>query len=162
MPRRSSLRRACWGVEYATVRHRWRLVASGPGGRHRIGGEHLFGIHRVEPIALVAELARDFDAALFGDYRTHFVRTQHPQHRNDAFRRTGTAERDRSRLEQAHVVFVIEAVQDRAGIESEQAYGDLLLALVALGRDRGYDAESAARVAARRRIVAIRAVEGLA
>ena len=49
-----------------------------------------------------------------------------------------------------------------AGVEDESAFGDLLVALVALGRERGFDAESAARVAARRRIGEIRAVEGLA
>jgi XTP/dITP diphosphohydrolase len=49
-----------------------------------------------------------------------------------------------------------------AGIGSEEAFGDLLLALVAVGRDRGFDAESAVRMAARRRIAVIRTTEGLA
>ena len=49
-----------------------------------------------------------------------------------------------------------------ADVTDEAAFGDLLVALVALGRERGFDAESAARVAARRRIAEIRAVEGLA
>jgi uncharacterized protein YabN with tetrapyrrole methylase and pyrophosphatase domain len=49
-----------------------------------------------------------------------------------------------------------------AGIGSEEAFGDLLLALVAVGRDHGFDAESAVRMAARRRIAAIRTTEGLA
>jgi XTP/dITP diphosphohydrolase len=48
-----------------------------------------------------------------------------------------------------------------AGVEDEHAYGDLLLALVAAGRDRGLDAETATRMAARRRIAEIRSVEGL-
>jgi XTP/dITP diphosphohydrolase len=46
-------------------------------------------------------------------------------------------------------------------VSDEEAFGDLLLALVALGRERGLDAETAARGAARRRIATIRAVEGL-
>ena len=49
-----------------------------------------------------------------------------------------------------------------SGVADEAAFGDLLVALVAIGRERGFDAESAARVAARRRIAEIRAVEGLA
>ena len=48
-----------------------------------------------------------------------------------------------------------------ADVADEAAYGDLLLALVAAGRARGFDAESATRVAARRRIATIRAAEGL-
>ena len=48
------------------------------------------------------------------------------------------------------------------GIEDEHAFGDLLVALVAAGRARGYDAETAVRVASRRRIAVIREVEGLA
>ena len=47
------------------------------------------------------------------------------------------------------------------GVDDEHAYGDLLLALVAAGRDRGLDAETATRMAARRRIAEIRSVEGL-
>lgn len=47
-------------------------------------------------------------------------------------------------------------------IESSDDFGDLLLALVAEGRARGFDAESAARGAARRRVEAIRRAEGLA
>lgn len=49
-----------------------------------------------------------------------------------------------------------------ASIDDEDALGDLLLALVDQSRARGWDAESAARGATRRRISAIRAVEGLA
>lgn len=48
-----------------------------------------------------------------------------------------------------------------AGIADEAAFGDLLLALVAAGRARGMDAETAARVASRRRIGVIRDVEGV-
>jgi XTP/dITP diphosphohydrolase len=48
-----------------------------------------------------------------------------------------------------------------ADVDDERAYGELLLALVAAGRDRGFDAETATRVAARRRIAEIRIVEGL-
>ena len=56
-----------------------------------------------------------------------------------------------------------EAAEDvMSGVADEAAFGDLLVALVAIGRERGFDAESAARVAARRRIAEIRAVEGLA
>ena len=42
---------------------------------------------------------------------------------------------------------------------SEEAFGDLLLGLVAIGRDEGWDAEAALRGATRRRIDAIRALE---
>jgi XTP/dITP diphosphohydrolase len=42
---------------------------------------------------------------------------------------------------------------------SEEAFGDLLLGLVAIGRDEGWDAETALRGATRRRIDAIRAIE---
>ena len=48
-----------------------------------------------------------------------------------------------------------------AGTGTEDDFGDLLLALVAAGRARGFDAESAARRASRRRIEQVRAVEGL-
>ena len=48
-----------------------------------------------------------------------------------------------------------------ADVIDEAAFGDLLVALVAAGRARGFDAESATRVAARRRITRIRAAEGL-
>ncbi len=41
----------------------------------------------------------------------------------------------------------------------EEAFGDLLLGLVAIGRDEGWDAEAALRGATRRRIDAIRAIE---
>lgn len=46
-------------------------------------------------------------------------------------------------------------------ITSEEDFGDLLVALVAVGRERGLDAESAARTASRRRIAVIRGAEGL-
>ena len=49
-----------------------------------------------------------------------------------------------------------------AAEDGEAAFGDLLLALVAAGRDRGLDAETATRLAARRRIQEVRAAEGLA
>ncbi len=45
---------------------------------------------------------------------------------------------------------------------TEADFGDLLLALVAAGRGRDWDAESALRMAVRRRIAVIRAAEGLA
>ena len=48
------------------------------------------------------------------------------------------------------------------GRVDEDEFGDLLLALVAEGRARGFDAETAVRVASRRRIAAIREAEGLA
>ena len=47
-------------------------------------------------------------------------------------------------------------------VASEDDFGDLLVALVAAGRARGYDAESAARRSSRRRIAAVRVAEGLA
>jgi XTP/dITP diphosphohydrolase len=47
-------------------------------------------------------------------------------------------------------------------LASEADFGDLLLALVATARARGFDAETALRGAARRRIADVRAVEGLA
>jgi len=43
--------------------------------------------------------------------------------------------------------------------DDETAYGDLLLALVAAGRERGLDAETALRQASRRRVVQIREAE---
>ncbi|MBI1351959.1 MAG: MazG family protein [Actinomycetales bacterium] len=48
-----------------------------------------------------------------------------------------------------------------ADVDDEHVFGDLMLALVAAGRARGFDAESATRVATRRRIATIRGVEGL-
>lgn len=45
------------------------------------------------------------------------------------------------------------------GISSETDFGDLLLGLVAIGRDAGWDAETALRGAIRRRIEGIRALE---
>ena len=48
------------------------------------------------------------------------------------------------------------AVQD---IGDEASFGDLLLALVAIGRDEGWDAEAALRGAIRRRIGTIKALE---
>ena len=53
------------------------------------------------------------------------------------------------------------ALLDEA-LSSEEAFGDFLLALVSEARDRGLDAETAVRAAARRRVRAIRGVEGLA
>lgn len=44
-------------------------------------------------------------------------------------------------------------------VEDEAAFGDLLLALVAAGRSRGLDAETALRKASRRRVDVIRAAE---
>lgn len=54
-------------------------------------------------------------------------------------------------------------VADRVlgAVADEDAFGDLLVALVAAGRARGFDAESAVRRASRRRIAQVRAVEGL-
>ena len=49
-----------------------------------------------------------------------------------------------------------------AEVDDEEAFGDLLVALVAEGRARGFDAETALRVASRRRIATIRRAEGLA
>lgn len=49
-----------------------------------------------------------------------------------------------------------------ANLASEADFGELLLALVAVGRARDWDAESALRMAARRRIAVIRTTEGLA
>jgi XTP/dITP diphosphohydrolase len=46
-------------------------------------------------------------------------------------------------------------------VADEAAYGDLLLALVAAGRERGFDAETALRMASRRRVGVIREAEGL-
>ena len=48
------------------------------------------------------------------------------------------------------------------GIDSSEELGDLLLALVSIARERGWDAEGALREATRRRIDDIRAAEGLA
>mgnify|MGYP002737704022 FL=1 len=49
---------------------------------------------------------------------------------------------------------------DSGDIPSEDAYGDLLLLLVAQGRERGWDAEAALREAVRRQVARIRAAEG--
>ncbi len=46
-----------------------------------------------------------------------------------------------------------------AGLADEDAYGDMLLALVAAGRSRGWDAEAALRGAVRRHAVRIRDAE---
>jgi XTP/dITP diphosphohydrolase len=46
-----------------------------------------------------------------------------------------------------------------ADVDDEEAFGDLLMALVAAGRDRGYDAETATRLASRRRMAVIRETE---
>ena len=46
------------------------------------------------------------------------------------------------------------------GIVDESQFGDLLLALVAIGRDEGWDAEAALRGATRRRLESIRQLEG--
>lgn len=45
------------------------------------------------------------------------------------------------------------------GVGDEEAFGDLLLALVALGRERGWDAEAALRAAVRRHAGRIREAE---
>lgn len=47
------------------------------------------------------------------------------------------------------------------GLIDEAAFGELLLGLVAIGRDQGWDAEAALRGAVRRRIAAVRTLEGL-
>lgn len=49
-----------------------------------------------------------------------------------------------------------------SGVDTADGFGDLLMALVAEGRARGLDAESATRGAARRRVEAVREAEGLA
>ena len=48
-----------------------------------------------------------------------------------------------------------------AGITDNEAFGDLLLAMVAAGRECGLDAETALRMASRRRVGEIRRAEGL-
>lgn len=47
-----------------------------------------------------------------------------------------------------------------AGVATEEELGDLLFALVAVARDRGWDAEAALRQAVRDRIDVIRGIEG--
>ena len=54
------------------------------------------------------------------------------------------------------------ALAAMADVSDEARFGDLLVALVAEGRARGFDAETAVRVASRRRISEIRRAEGLA
>ena len=49
-----------------------------------------------------------------------------------------------------------------SSLSTEEQLGDLLLALVERAREQGFDAETAVRGAARRRVAQIRAVEGLA
>lgn len=63
------------------------------------------------------------------------------------------------RLPELPVQDAADAVMGEMATEAE--FGDLLLALVAAGRARGWDAESALRMAARRRIAVIRTAEGL-
>jgi XTP/dITP diphosphohydrolase len=46
-------------------------------------------------------------------------------------------------------------------VDDDDAYGDLLLAVVAAGRARGFDAETALRKASRRRVEQIRRAEGV-
>ena len=53
-----------------------------------------------------------------------------------------------------------DAGEPMAGIDSEEALGDLLLSLVAAGRARGWDAEAALRGAVRRQAQRIRDAEG--
>jgi XTP/dITP diphosphohydrolase len=53
-----------------------------------------------------------------------------------------------------------EAVDLAADVEDEEAFGDLLLTLVAAGRARGWDAEAALREAVRRQARRIREAEG--
>lgn len=53
------------------------------------------------------------------------------------------------------------AVDAMSGILDEAQFGALLLALVAIGREQGWDAEAALRGAVRERVAAIRALEGL-
>jgi XTP/dITP diphosphohydrolase len=52
----------------------------------------------------------------------------------------------------------LKAVSD---LTDEDAFGDLLLSLVAIGRDEGWDAEAALRASVRRRVAAVRVREGL-
>ena len=54
------------------------------------------------------------------------------------------------------------AARTAAGLGDEDAFGDLLLALVAQARDRDWDAEAALRGAVRRQVDAVRRAEGLA
>lgn len=53
------------------------------------------------------------------------------------------------------------ALTATSDLVDEEQLGDLLLALVAIGRDAGWDAEAALRGAVRRRVDAVRALEGL-
>jgi len=57
----------------------------------------------------------------------------------------------------AHAV----AARTMVDVDDDAAFGDLLLALVAAGRERGLDAETALRMASRRRITQVRSAEGL-
>lgn len=54
------------------------------------------------------------------------------------------------------------ALDATSAVLDEEQLGDLLLALVAIGREQGWDAEAALRGAVRRRIDAVRALEGQA
>ena len=45
-------------------------------------------------------------------------------------------------------------------LTDESEFGDLLLSLVAIGRDQGWDAEAALRAATRRRVTTVRRMEG--
>lgn len=52
------------------------------------------------------------------------------------------------------------ALAATADLVDEEQLGDLLLSIVAIGRDQGWDAEAALRGAVRRRAAAVRALEG--
>jgi len=56
---------------------------------------------------------------------------------------------------------IYRATDALAGIDSQEQFGDLLLALVAEARECGWDAEGALRDATRRRIAEIRTAEGV-
>lgn len=53
------------------------------------------------------------------------------------------------------------ATEAMDSMTDDAEYGDLLLAIVALGRERGFDAETALRKASRRRVDEIRRAEGV-
>ena len=90
-------------------------VACRAGARSRLTSKYLLRVDGIECIALVAKLARNIDGVALFDDRLHFVVAQHPQHGDDALGRARAAKRDRTRLEETQVVFVVKAMQKDFG-----------------------------------------------
>ena len=83
-------------------------------GRWRVAGrcgEQLAGVHRVQAIGAVAELAGDLDRALLGDDGVDLGLAQGAQHVLDAGARAAAAEGEGLGVEEPHRLLVEEPVQ---------------------------------------------------